>query len=98
MPEELSKEDEALLESWIGEFVRVAITHDGFSRDHFGPQISVAGTLERHKDSKTSYRVVADDDCFTYFTPAQVVLVNPLCSVPTIMLSIPVTEEVEALK
>ena len=77
------------LRNLIGKEVRVAITKDGFTRNHYGAQIAVAGTLECHPEDE-AYRVVMDDDNFAYFEPEDVVLVNMLASVPTIMLTIPV--------
>lgn len=85
------------LNALVGKEVRVAITKDGFSRNHYGAQIAVAGVLERHPEGD-AYRVVMDDDNFAYFEPEDVVLVNMLASVPTIMLTIPVETNVEATK
>lgn len=90
---ETLQEIQADLDTYIGKRVRVAITEDGYSRNHFGPQIAVAGKLEKRGEDK--YRVACDDDNFSYFTPREVVLVNPLASVPTIMLKIDVDTEEE---
>lgn len=78
------------LKSLVGKFVRVAITEDGYTRCHFGPQLAVGGVLEEHHDKPGHYRVLVNDDTFTYFTPDNVVLVNLLTSKPTIMLKIDV--------
>lgn len=77
------------LKNLIGKEVRVAITKDGFTRNHYGAQIAVSGILECHPEDE-AYRVVVDDHNFTYFEPNDVVLVNMLAKVPTIMLTIPV--------
>lgn len=80
------------LDELVGMHVRVAIVPDGYSRNNFDPQISTSGTLERKDDpnGNARYRVLHDNDNFAYFEFANVVLVNTLASVPTIMLAIPV--------
>lgn len=80
----------------IGEFVRVVVVTDGFTRNGFGPQVAVAGELEAktRAGGTVDYRVMHDEMNFTYFTIANVVRVHPT-GTPTIMLSIPVTEEFE---
>lgn len=79
----------------VGNRVRVAIVPDGFTRNTFGPQISVAGVLECKPapDGEPRYRVLVDDDTFAYFTLDNIVLANTLASEPTITLQIPVTLE-----
>jgi len=86
---DLDKNKLETLEDWIGKDVRVCIVEDGFSRNHFGPQIALRGILE---ENDGHYRVLVNDDIFTYFTPENVVLCNPLASVPTITLRIDVQE------
>ena len=85
---EIKKEVDEL----VGFPVRVAIVPDGFSRNHFGPQVAVAGVLERKEDSRGQphYRAMCDSDNFAYFQLDNVVLVNTLATVPTITLTIPV--------
>jgi len=79
----------------VGNRVRVAIVPDGFTRNTFGPQIAVAGTLEckTNEAGEPRYRVIVDDDNFAYFTLDNIVLANTLASVPTITLRIPVVTE-----
>lgn len=81
----------------VGFPVRVAIVPDGFSRNHFGSQIAVAGVLERKEDSRGQphYRAMCDSDNFAYFQLNNVVLVNTLATVPTITLTIPVDTDEE---
>lgn len=78
-----------------GTFVRVAIVPDALTRNHFGPQIAVAGTLEIKTDDEGQphYRVLSDKDNFSYFGADNVVIINTLATAPTITLSIPVDEE-----
>lgn len=77
-----------------GLFVRVAIVNDGLTRNHFGPQIAVAGPLEIKEDEngEPHYRVLSDKNNFSYFGAENVVLINTLTTDPTITLSIPVDE------
>lgn len=86
------------LDELVGFKVRVAIVPDGFSRNNFGPQIAVAGVLERKEDDEhvAHYRAMRDSDNFTYFTAKNVVLINTLANVPTITLSIPVNIDEDA--
>jgi len=78
--------------------VRVAIVPDGITRNHFGPQIAVAGTLEIKKDQggNPHYRVLSDEENFSYFLPENVILVSSATSIPTITLTIPVTSPVKS--
>lgn len=60
------------LEAFVDQFVRVSICEDNFTRNNFDSQLSVAGTLEKHP-GKNCYRVVVNDDTYTYFTLENVV-------------------------
>ncbi len=82
------------LRKLVGQEVRVAITRDGYSRNHYDAQIAIMGTLEAHPEDD-AFRVIVDNDTFAYFEPSDVVLVNLLASKPTIMLTIPVQPEGE---
>jgi hypothetical protein len=95
-PNNLREELEATMAELVGRRVRVAIVPDGVTRNTFGPQMAVAGTLETRsgENGLPHYRVLCDDDNFAYFTLRNIVLANTLASVPTITLDIPVyTEE-----
>lgn len=88
----ISRADAKVLRSLVGKYVRVAIVPDGYSRNNFGVQIAVGGKLECREgdDHNPHYRVLVDDDNFTYFKVEDVILVNTLATRPTIMLNIPV--------
>jgi glutamine synthetase type III len=85
------KETTQELRKLVGQNVRVAITRDGYSRNHYDAQIAIQGTLEAHTEAE-AYRVIVNNDIFAYFEPSDVVLVNLMASYPTIMLTIPVKE------
>jgi hypothetical protein len=90
-PQETFEHIATSLEHLKGKLVRVAIVEDGITRNHFGPQIAVCGHLEIKTDEAKNphYRVLHNDECFAYFTPNEVLLVNTLTRFPTITLSIP---------
>lgn len=69
---DISKE----LEAFVGSFVRVSICKNNFTRSSFDPQMSVSGTLEKHPD-RDEYRVLVDDNNYTYFTSSDVVACSP---------------------
>jgi hypothetical protein len=90
----ISTDDAVILQHLVGQYVRVAIVPDGYTRNTYGAQIAVGGKLESQEGNDgPAYRVVANDDNFTYFTGEDVVIVNTLASVPTIMLNIPVNTD-----
>lgn len=82
------------LDKLIGETVRVVIVPDGMNRNNFGPQIAIAGKLEKlgaeRARGKDCYRVLVSDEIFSYFSPEIVVIVNLLTKLPTIALDIKV--------
>jgi hypothetical protein len=78
----------------VGREVVVAIVGDGYTRNHFGVQISICGELERHPDD-VAFRVLLSDQTFSYFEEGDVVLVNLEGLIPKIMLSIPVVPKYE---
>lgn len=88
----INRADAKVLRSLVGQYVRVAIVPDGYSRNNFDVQIAVGGKLEckQEGNSEPHYRVLSDDDNFTYFMVKDVILVNTLATRPTIMLNIPV--------
>lgn len=94
-PNDLRQELKETMHDLIGTRIRVAIVPDGVTRNTFEPQIAVAGPLEMRTgpDGEPRYRVICDDDNFTYFTLDNIVLANPLARVPTITLNIPVIPE-----
>lgn len=90
---EQTNELKTALDDLVGTGVRVSIVPDSVTRNTFGPQMAVAGTLEaRSQKGNTAYRVKHNDDNFCYFTLSNVVHINLLASVPTIMLDIPVVD------
>ena len=60
------------LEAFTGGFVRVTLCEDNFTRNNFDSQLSVGGKLEKHP-LDDAYRVVVNDDTYTYFKPEDVV-------------------------
>lgn len=88
----INRADAKVLRSLVGQYVRVSIVPDGYSRNNFNVQIAVGGKLEckQEGNSEPHYRVLSDDDNFTYFMVKDVILVNTLATRPTIMLNIPV--------
>lgn len=60
------------LEAFTGSFVRVSLCEDNFTRTSFDSQLSVGGKLEKHPH-RDAYRVVVNDDTYTYFVPGDVV-------------------------
>lgn len=92
-PEQINELND-ILAGLIGNAVRVAIVPDGFTRNTFNPQIAVYGPLEaRSTTGDGSYRVLHDENNFCYFTTTNVLHVNLLASVPTVMIQIPVNAE-----
>lgn len=77
------------LEDLIGKEVVVAITKDGYSRNHFNAQISICGILEKHPED-VAFRFLIDDQTFSYFEEEDIISVNKEASKPIIMLTIPV--------
>lgn len=75
----------------MGLEVVVAIVRDGYTRNHYDAQISICGILERHPED-VAYRVLRDNQTFSYFEAGDVVRVHRDGSLPAIMLSIPVVE------
>ena len=65
---DISKE----LEAFVGSFVRVSICPDSLTRTIFAPQMSVSGKLEKHPN-RDEYRVLVDDNNYTYFKSDNVV-------------------------
>lgn len=65
------------MEQLVGEEVTVAVSTLGMVRNGFHTQMSIEGTLE---ENDGMYRVLRDNCTFTYFTPKDVYLVNPLVS------------------
>jgi len=77
------------INSLVGEEVVVAITHDGYTRNHFDAQISICGILEKHPNDE-AFRIVLSKQTFTYFEEEDVISVSTNASKPIIMLTIPV--------
>ena len=77
-----------LLRKLTGKFVRVAITEDGHTRNTFEPQMAIGGILEQHPEKTYQYRVMVNDETFTYFNEDNVILVTEATSKPTVMIKI----------
>lgn len=94
----MTKTEKELL-SYVGDEVRVAIVKDGWSLKHFGPSMVIGGILETKKLDQEEdgvlhhFRVLVAKDIYAYFTPKEVVLINPLATKTNITLSIPVESE-----
>ena len=65
------------IEQLVGKKVTVAVSTQGIVRNGFHTQMSIEGTLE---ENDGMYRVLRDNCTFTYFTPKDVYLVNPIVS------------------
>lgn len=65
------------IEQLVGEKVTVSVSTKGIVRNGFHTQMSIEGTLE---ENDGMYRVLRDNCTFAYFTPKDVLVVNPLVS------------------
>jgi hypothetical protein len=81
-----------VIHSLVNKDVVIAITPDGWSRNGFHTQMSVAGTLEMKEDDEgnPAFRVLVNNQTYTYFFPEDVVLATTFPTMPTIFIKIPV--------
>lgn len=61
----------SMLPTLVGHRVSVSDSSETLSRNHFKPQLSINGTLERRGDAD-EYRVLVSEGTYAYFTPSVV--------------------------